>query len=165
MNWRSLVTKNMLRNLRRYLAYLLAATLAVTIFAMFTNFVDNPTVRDARVTSTARELLVVFRVIVALFAIFFVLYFHAALIRARNNEFGLFLTLGVTPRQIGRLIFYESLLMGLTALLTGVGLGIVCAYFFQRAMLAILALPVTIPFTVPATTIAETSIFFGMVFL
>ena len=165
MSWRSLVTKNMLRNLRRYLAYVLAATLAVMIFAMFTNFVDNPAVRDAGATSTARELLVVCRIIVALFAIFFVLYFHAALIRARNNEFGLILTLGVTPRQLGRLMFYESLLMGPSALLMGISLGIVCAYFFQRALLAILALPVTVPFTVSTSTIAVTSIFFGLVFL
>lgn len=106
MSWRNLITKNMLRNLRRYLGYLLAATLAVTIFAMFTGFVGNPAVQSGHVTQTARQLLVVFRVIVALFAIFFVFYFHAALIRARNKEFGLLLTLGVVPRQIGRLIFY-----------------------------------------------------------
>ncbi|HEX8033841.1 MAG TPA: FtsX-like permease family protein, partial [Ktedonobacterales bacterium] len=165
MDWRSLVTKNMLRNLRRYLGYMLAATLAVTVFAMFTNFVDNPAVRDARIASTAREMLVVFRVLVALFAIFFVFFFHAALIRARNNEFGLLLTLGVTPPQIGQLIFYESLLLGLLALLTGIGLGVVCAYFFQFAMAAILALPVTLPFAVPATTFVTTGIFFGIVFL
>jgi hypothetical protein len=165
MNWRDLVTKNMLRNLRRYLGYLLAATLAVTVFAMFTNFVDNPAVHDAPIASTARQTLVVFRVIVALFALFFVFYFHAALIRQRNREFGLFLTLGVTPRQIGRLIFYESLLIGLVALLAGIGLGIVCAYLFQLAMLALLALPLMIPFAIPSTTFITTGMFFGIVFL
>lgn len=165
MDWRSLVTKNMLRNLRRYLGYLLSATFAVTVFAMFTNFVDSPAVRDARIAATAREMLVVFRVIVALFAVFFVFYFHAALIRARNKEFGLLLTLGVTPRQIGRLIFYESLLIGLLALLAGIGLGIACGSLFQRAMLAILALTVNVPFAVPATTFLTTGIFFGIVFV
>lgn len=165
MSWRNLVSKNMLRNLRRYVGYLLAATLAVTVFAMFTNFVDNPAVRDAPIAQTASQMLVVFRVIVALFAIFFVFYFHAALIRARNKDFGLLLTLGVTPRQIGRLIFYESLLLGLAALLTGVGLGICCSYFFQQAMQAILALPVALPFAVPVTTFTSTGIFFGLIFL
>jgi hypothetical protein len=165
MNWRNLVIKNMLRNLRRYLGYVLAATLAVTVFAMFTNFVDNPAVRDAPITSTASEMLVVFRVFVALFALFFVFYFHAALIRARNKEFGLLLTLGVTPHQIGRLIFYESLLIGLLALLMGIGLGIIGAYFFQLALLALLALPGTLPFAVSSTTFTTTGIFFGIVFL
>ena len=165
MNWRDLVTKNMLRNLRRYLGYLLAATLAVMIFAMFTNFVDNPAVRSAPITRTASQMLVVCRVLVALFAVFFVFYFHAALIRARNKEFGLLLTLGVTPRQIGRLIFYESLLIGLFALLVGIALGIVGAYFFQLAMLALLALPATFPFAIPSTTFLTTGVFFGIVFL
>lgn len=165
MNWHNLVTKNILRNLRRYLGYLLAATLAVTVFAMFTNFVDNPAVRNGPITSAASEMLVVFRVFVALFALFFVFYFHAALIRARNKEFGLLLTLGVTPSQIGRLIFYESLLIGLFALLLGIVLGVVGAYFFQLAMLDILALPATLPFSVSATTFTTTGIFFGLVFL
>lgn len=165
MNWRNLATKNILRNLRRYLGYLLAATLAVTVFAMFTDFVDNPAVQHGHVTSTASELLIVFRVIVALFAIFFVFYFHAALIRARNKEFGLLLTLGVTPRQIGRLIFYESLLMDLVGLLAGIGLGIACSYFFLLAMEAILSIPGALPFAVPSTTFITTGIFFGIVFL
>lgn len=165
MNWRNLTLKNMLHNLRRYLGYLLAATLAVTVFAMFTAFVDNPAVQNGHVTSTASQLLVVFRVFVALFAIFFVFYFHAALIRSRNKEFGLLLTLGVTPRQIGRLIFYESLLMGLVALVAGIGLGILCSYFFLLAMEAILSIPGSLPFAVPATTFSVTGIFFGIVFL
>lgn len=165
MSWRKLITKNMLRNLRRYLSYLLAATLAVTVFAMFTNFVDNPAVRDAHMASVAREMLVVFRVLLALFAIFFVVYFHAGLLRSRNNEFGLLLTLGVSARQIGRLILYESLLMGLVALVAGIALGIVCAYVFQLAVLAMLSLPVTLPFTVSSTTLTTTAIFFGILFL
>lgn len=165
MSWRNLASKNILRNLRRYLSYLLAATLAVTVFAMFTAFVDNPAVQHGHVTQTASELLVVFRVFVALFAIFFIFYFHAALIRARNKEFGLLLTLGVTPRQIGRLIFYESLLMGLVALIAGIGLGIACSYFFLLAMAAILSLPDALPFAVPMTTFITTGIFFGIVFL
>lgn len=132
---------------------------------MFTAFVDNPAVQSGHVTQAASQLLVVFRVFVALFAIFFVFHFHAALIRARNKEPGLLLTLGVTPRQIGRLIFYESLLMGLIALMAGVGLGILCSYFFLLAMEAILALPASLPFSIPTTTFSVTSIFFGLVFL
>lgn len=165
MNWHNLATKNMLGNLRRYLSYILAATLAVMVFAMFTNFVDNPAVRAAPITETASQLLVVFRVLVALFALFFIFYFHAALIRSRNKEFGLLLTLGVTPRQIGRLIFYESLLIGLLALLVGIALGILCAYFFQLIMQAILALPVALPFAIPSSTFLTTGLFFGSVFL
>lgn len=165
MDWRSLVTKNLLRTLRRYLGYTLAATLAVTVFAMFTNFMDNPAVQDAQIASAARELLVICRVLVALFAAFFVFFFHAALIRARSNEFGLFLTLGVTPGQIGRLIFYESLLLGSFALLAGIGLGVVGAYVFQTIMVAILAIPNVISFAIPATTFVTTGSFFGALFL
>ena len=165
MNWRSLVARNLWGNLRRYLSYLLSATVAVAVFTMFTVFVENPVVRDGHITQAAGELIRVFRVMVALFAIFFVFYFHAALIRARHKEFGLLLTLGITPRQIGRLIFYESLLMGGLALLAGIGLGVLCSYFFLLAMGALLSLPNALPFAIPASALGATSIFFGAVFL
>ncbi|SRR5579875_1318445 len=165
MNWRNLLAKNMMRNQRRYLSYLLTATLAVTVFAMFTGFVDNPAVQHGHVTRTASELLSVCRVFVALFALFFIFYFHAALIRARNKEFGLLLTLGMTPRQIGRFISAESVLIGLVASIAGIGLGIIGLYFFLLAMGTILAIPGTLPFAVPATMVSTTGIFFGIVFL
>lgn len=165
MSWRSLVARNLWGNLRRYLSYLLSATVAVAVFTMFTIFVENPAVQHGHITQTAGELIRVFRVMVALFAIFFVFYFHAALIRARHKEFGLLLTLGITPRQMGRLIFYESLLMGGLALLAGLGLGVLCSYFFLLAMEMILALPNALPFAIPASALGATSIFFGDVFL
>lgn len=55
MNWLNLVLKNIRRTARRYLGYLLASAMAVTVFCMFTIFVDNPAVQQGYLTQTARE--------------------------------------------------------------------------------------------------------------
>ncbi len=165
MDWRSIIFKNTLRSLRRYLGYLLASAVAVTVFFMFAAFVDNPAVQHGYTTRTAAELLMICRVIVALFAVFFIFYFHAALIRMRNKEFGLLITLGVTPRHIGMMIFNESILIGISALIAGIVFGIGCTQVFLWAMSSILALPSTLPFALPVSALLTTLIFFGIVFL
>jgi hypothetical protein len=165
MNWRNLALKNIRRTARRYLGYLLASALAVTVFCMFTIFVDNPAVQKGYLTQTAREVLSVSRIVVALFAIFFVFSFHASLMRLRNKEIGLLITLGMLPRQVGRLIFAESLCIGLVALAAGLICGIGGSGLFLLAMDTILALPKTLPFVIPASAIWATMLFFGIVFL
>lgn len=165
MEWRSIALKNTWRNLRRYLGYLLASVVAVTVFCMFALFIDNTAVQHGYMTQTAGELAVVCRVVVALFAIFFIFYFHAALMRMRNKEFGLLLTLGMTQRQVGWLIFNESLLLGVCALGIGCLLGIPASALFLWIMGLILALPSTLPFMLSANAFEVTLIFFGLLFL
>ena len=165
MDWCSIALKNTWRSLRRYIGYLLASTVAVTIFCMFALFIDNTSVQHGYMTQTASELAVVCRVVVALFAIFFIFYFHAALMRMRNKEFGLLLTLGMTPRQVGWLIFNESLLLGVCALVMGCLLGIPASVLFLWIMGLILALPSTLPFILSANSFEVTLIFFGILFL
>ena len=165
MNWRNLALKNIRRTARRYLGYLLASALAVTVFCMFTIFVDNPAVQQGHLTQTAREVLSVSRIVVALFALFFVFSFHDSLMRLRNKEIGLLITVGMLPRQVGGLIFAESLCIGLIALVAGLVLGIGGSGLFLQAMETILALPGTLPFVIPASALWTTTLFFGIVFL
>ncbi|HET8842948.1 MAG TPA: ABC transporter permease, partial [Ktedonobacteraceae bacterium] len=165
MEWHSLVLKQLRRNLRRYLGYLLAGMLAVVIFSMFSVFVSNPGVQQGEMPGTARELLVVCRVIVALFAVFFIFYFHSMLIRLRNKEFGLLLTLGMRPGQIGRMIFLESLLIGFLALLGGCVLGGACSQLFLLAMSHLLALARPLPLGISPDSMVITLVFFSLIFL
>jgi hypothetical protein len=165
MDWRNLALKNIWRNMRRYLGYLLASTMAVTVFGMFFMFIFNPMVGSLTGLHDVAVVMVICVVIVALFAIFFIFYFHSALIRTRNKEFGLLMTLGMTPRQVGRLIFYESICIGLAALLLGLALGALCLQPFQIAMGAVLGLQNTIPFALSPYAILATAAFFGPVFL
>lgn len=165
MSWRSLSLKNSWGHARQYLGYWLASTVAVAVFCLFAVFVRNPTVETGVTIRTASELLAVCQVIVALFAVFFVFYFHAALIRSRSKEIGVLLTLGTRPRQIGWMIWSESLLIGGFALAAGIVTGIAGSLLFLRAMSAILALPQAIPFALPASALTTTAIFFGALFL
>ncbi len=165
MMWLRLTLKNGVRSAHRYVNYLTACTFAAMVFYMFSAFVLNPAVLDGYMTSTAKNLLGACQFIVIGFAVFFIFFFHSALLRLRSKEFGLFLTLGMTPKQIGRLIFVESLLLGFVATSTGMLLGILFSKLFFLILGAVLQLPQQIPFVIPTGSVVMTAVFFGVVFM
>lgn len=165
MDWHSLAVKNIRHTIRRYMSYLLASTMAVAVFNMFFLFLFNPTAQTLTGSKKVNIVMVLCIIAVALFALFFIFYFHASLMRVRNKEFGLLMTLGMTPRQVGRLIFYESICIGLTALVLGLLLGMLCLQPFQLAIGAILILQNSIPFIVEPQALLTTAGFFGAIFL
>jgi ABC-type antimicrobial peptide transport system permease subunit len=135
------------------------------VFFMFALFVNNPAVSHGYMHETAKLLLQICRWITIFFAIFFILFFHAALIRSRKKEFGLFLILGMQRSQVARLLFYESILLGGAAILIGMGLGLLFGKLFLLAMSNLLDLSVAIPFIVSGKSIISTLLLFGLVFL
>ncbi|MDQ0190031.1 ABC transporter permease [Alicyclobacillus cycloheptanicus] len=165
MTWTRLTLKNGFRSAHRYVNYITASAFSVMVFYMFSAFVMNPAVKQGYMTSTAKELLGACQYIIIVFAVFFIFFFHSALLRLRSKEFGLFITLGVTPRQIGRMIMVESLALGLVATGVGLLLGIVFSKLFLLALGAVLGLSQELPFVVPASAVLLTVIFFGIVFL
>ncbi|GCE26965.1 ABC transporter permease protein YxdM [Dictyobacter alpinus] len=165
MDWNSLALKNIWHNMRRYLSYLLSSTLSVMVFSMFFIFVFNSHIGSLSALQMVAVVMVICIFIIACFAIFFIFFFHASLIRVRNKEFGLLMTLGMTPGQIGRLIFLESICIGSVALILGMALGVLGTQPFFWAMQAVLGLPDAIPFELPMVALIITAIFFGLVFL
>lgn len=165
MEWRRLALKNGLRNARRYLGYLLSAALAATVFFMFALFTHNSYVVDGPMSSNARYIMEGFRYIVAGFAVVFIVFFHSSMMRYRTKEFGLFLTLGMTPVQVGMMIFLEGLMLGAVALGVGIGLGMLFGKMFLLAMGNILGVSEPIPFEAPRAVFTSTLGMFGTVFV
>lgn len=165
MTWRRLECKNLLHNARRYLGYMASSTCAVLVFFMFSSFTLNPHVKQGYMAAKARYVLGGCEYIILFFAVFFILFFHAALIRMRSREFALFRVLGMTPVQVWRTVFVESIVTGLVAIAAGIALGAMFLKLFLMAMGALLNLPVSIPFVLPVQSILLTVALFGAVFV
>lgn len=165
MMWLSCAFKNSVRSLRRYVNYLAACSFAVMIFYMFSAFVLNPAVHHGYMTHTAQQVLASCQFIVIVFAAFFIFFFHSGLLRLRSKEFGLLLTLGIIPKQMGRWIFFESLILGFVSIVSGMILGLLFSKLFLLTMAAALQLPHVIPFAVPPASVLLTAVFFAGLFL
>ena len=81
------------------------------------------------------------------------------------KEFGLLTMLGLTRRQLAWLILWENLLVAASALVLGLGLGLLFLKLFFMAISAMLRLPEELPFYAGAPVWIQTIAIFGSFFL
>jgi ABC-type antimicrobial peptide transport system permease subunit len=165
MTWRQLAFKNILHNARRYFGYISSSAMAVALYFMFACFTLNQDVEQAYMARYAKAVMGGCEYVIVVFAIFFILFFHAALIRARGKEFGLFRVIGMAPHQTWRNVFLESVILGAFAITAGLAIGTLFLKLFLMAMGSVLELTTPIRFAVPAAALVRTLLVFGIVLL
>ncbi|MHC8514576.1 FtsX-like permease family protein [Sporosarcina sp. ITBMC105] len=166
MNLYDVVLKNLKHNFGRYFIYIASLTFSVLIYFTFVSLQHNEQVADAfgredklgPVLTGASILLLVFIAI-------FVWYSNTFFIRNRKQEIGLYALVGGTKSEIGRMLFYENLLMSLLSLGVGIGLGQIFSVFFSMILLKIMGINIVVHFTVNVAPIVQTVFVFMLIML
>jgi putative ABC transport system permease protein len=104
-------------------------------------------------------------VVIALFAGIFIWYSNSFFIKRRKKEIALYSLMGVKKRQIGRMLFYENLLMGIIALGTGILLGSLLSKLFVMLLLQLMGFSINVKFSIQPQAIINTDIVFSILFL
>lgn len=163
---RRLAIQNVWRSRGRYLAYVGSAAFAVAIYFLYTTLAYHPTLKGgyfgANYVAIATQAAAI---VIAAFTFLFLLYSSGAFARFRMKEFGLLTMLGLTRRQLAWLILWENLLVAASALVLGLGLGLLFLKLFFMAISAMLRLPEELPFYAGAPVWIQTIAVFGSFFL
>ena len=121
--------KNMKKSFKDYAIYFLTLILGVAIFYMF-NSIDSQEAM-LQISKSTRdiiklmiELLGMVSVFVAVILGFLIVYANNFLIKRRKKEFGIYMTLGMGKSQISKILFLETLIVGIVSLVVGLTLGI-----------------------------------------
>ena len=120
--------KNIARSIKDYAIYFFTLILGVAIFYIF-NAIESQTVM-MNVSSSTYELIDLMNnmlsgvsVFVAFILGFLIIYANRFLMKRRNKEFGIYLTLGMSKRKISLILFFETLIVGVISLVVGLVLG------------------------------------------
>lgn len=120
---------NIVKSFKDYTIYFFTLILGVAIFYVF-NAIESQTVL-LNVTSSTSEIIGLMTdilsgvsVFVSFILGFLIIYASRFLIKRRNKEFGVYLTLGMSKRKISIILFIETLIIGLLSLIVGLGLGV-----------------------------------------
>jgi len=165
MTFRQFAFRNVSRNKRLYAGYFLSSLFTVMVFFTFSIFAYHPVLSGTTIHSNATFALSVSKWIIYVFSFFFVLYSMSTFLQSRKREFGLMIMQGMTTVQLRLMIFLENMIIGLFAVIGGVGLGLV----FSKAILLIgenvLTVHVKLPFYFPYKAIALTLFAFFILFI
>ena len=114
------------KNGRLYMPYIFTSILMIAVFYIMHLLGFSDMLRDFRGADTARQILGFGTFIMAFFGTIFLFYTQSTLIKSRLKEFGLYSVLGMNKKNLGRVIFFETLITWAISmaggLLAGVGL-------------------------------------------
>lgn len=128
--------KNITKSIKDYAIYFFTLILGVAIFYVF-NAIESQTVmmNVSKSTYSIIELMTNMlsgvSVFVSFILGFLIIYASRFLMKRRNKEFGIYLTLGMSKRKISIILFIETLIVGIVSLIVGLGVGFVLSQFMS----------------------------------
>lgn len=163
--------KNITKSMKDYTIYFFTLILGVAIFYVF-NAIDSQTVmlkvsgRTYEIIKLMTSILSAISVFVSFILGFLIIYASRFLIKRRNKEFAIYLTLGMSKRKISLILFFETLLIGLISLIIGLSLGVVLSQLMSILVANMFEADMTkFQFVFSQSACLKTLIYFGIMYL
>ena len=142
-----LALRNVRRQIRNYLIYFVTVALSIALMFAVNNLSYSNRVRQlAEISSDINAMFTMVTVLCCLVTALVLSYAAGFMLKLRKKEFGMYLTLGMTRRDIQTLFACETGLLSFFALVVGMGAGLV---IFQL-IVALFASIMEVPFSVSA---------------
>lgn len=120
--------RNVKRSIKDYSIYFLTLALGVCIFYIFNSLESQTIMMDLSQSKKSYVELIsktisAVSVFVSFVLGFLVIYANNFIIKRRNKEFGIYMTLGISKNKISFMLFYETLIIGILSLAVGIFIG------------------------------------------
>ena len=120
-----LAVTGILKNKEAYFPYLAASIFSVFIYFVFASILQNDIMRSLPKAEYILILMNIGLVLLGIILVPFLFYTNSFLIKRRKKELGLYSILGMEKYHIGIMMFYETVVIYLVAVVVGVIFGIV----------------------------------------
>ncbi|MCP1308730.1 ABC transporter permease [Paenibacillus tyrfis] len=159
-----LAGKNIRKNFTNYFLYFASMIFSIVIYFTFVSLKYDSTIlatSDAspKISSAFTGASAVLMIFVAIF----IWYSNAFFTRKRKKEVGLYSLLGVRKKQIGRMLFYENLMMGLFALVIGILLGSLLSRGFVTILMKVMGYDAMANFHISPQAVINTIVVFTVI--
>ena len=163
--------KNIKKSFKDYAIYFFTLIIGVAIFYVI-NAIDSQTVLLETKQSTydiielMTQTLSAVSVLVSFILGFLIIYASRFLIKRRNKEFAIYMTLGMGKRKISAILFIETITIGIISLIVGLGLGVLLSQLMSLLVANMFEADMTnFAFTFSKSALIKTIIYFGIMYL
>ena len=163
--------KNIKKSFKDYAIYFLTLILGVAIFYIFNSMDSQQAMLD--ISNSTREIIKLMlttlagvSVFVSLILGFLIVYANNFLIKRRKKEFGIYMTLGMGKGKISKILFIETLIIGIISL----GIGLIIGIFASQLMSVVVAKMfeanmTEYKFVFSQSAMIKTIVYFGIMYL
>lgn len=137
-----LALRNVKRQIHNYLIYFVTVVLSVALLFAVNNLSYSDRIRQlAEISNDINAMFNMVTVLSFLVTALVLSYATAFMLKLRKKEFGMYLTLGMTRRNIRTLFFCETWLLSGLALMVGMGVGLVIFQLIVALFVSIMEFP------------------------
>lgn len=163
--YRTLAWAGIKKNKKLYLPYILTCIGMVMMCYIVSFLSTSSIVGSIPGGNTMQSFLGMGFGVMCVFSVIFLFYTNSFLIRRRKKEFGLYNILGLGKKNLGLVLFLETLMVAAITITSGLFFGILFSKFAELGVVKLLGGEATFTFFVEYTSIAQTVILFAVIFL
>ena len=148
MSMLKLAFQNFKSSFKSYLSLIISLSFTIMILCNFMNLVDSGILNQLG-ESNARNVEIIIQVlsfVIGCFMLFFVWYSTNVFLTKRKREIGVYVFMGLSNQRIGKLYAIETIFIGLTSLILGIGFGALTSQLFMMILMRISEITVEIHF-------------------
>ncbi|MCW9132031.1 ABC transporter permease [Bacillus paramycoides] len=161
-----IVQRNIRRNFKEYILYFVSLTASIVIYFMFASLRYNAQIKKLMIDSvTVNDILQASKMLLIVFIAVFIIYSTNFFIKKRKKEIGLYSLLGITKKQIGTMLFFETIIMGIVALVMGVLIGSWSSKLALELLVSLMEMKVPVYFEFSIKSLIDTSVLFLAILL
>ena len=163
--------RNVKRSIKDYMIYFVTLIIGVSLFYMFNSIEGQDAVKNISkaneiVMDMLTDVLGYVSILVAFILAFLILFANRFLIKRRNKEFAVYLTLGMSKNKISFLLFFETVLIGIVSMFVGIILGILLAQLMGVLLIKLFEADMSdFIFTFSLAATKKTIIYFSIMYL
>lgn len=103
-------------------------------------------------------------IVIAVFSMIFLFYTNSFMIRQRYREFGLYNILGMNKQNIGKVMFYESIMVTVLSVISGLAAGIAFSKAAELVLLNLLNMEITYNLYIGITSLKQTTMVYVLIY-
>lgn len=165
MFYPKLAVRNLKKNGKMYLPYLLTCVLTIMMFYVMSAIGKNPGIQKMNGADSLQLMLSWSVGITWVFAGMFLFYTNSFLIKQRKKEFGLYQVLGMDKGNLSKMMIWESFITCFIALAVGLLLGLLLGKLMFLVLLKIIHFEVPLEFAIIPQSVLTTVALFTAIFL
>ena len=156
---------NLVKNKRFIVPYVLSTIFTIMSFYILSSlaFGDNLNKLPNGINAT-KQVLSLGIIVIAIFSTIFLFYTYSFLVKRRVKEFGLYAVLGMTKKQIAKILVLETIFIAITTIVVGIGLGILFDKLMLLVLLKLFSATVTFGFSITPIAVVFSVLLFGGIF-
>ena len=156
---------NLVKNKKFIIPYVLSAIFTIMSFYILSSlaFGDNLDKLPNGIDAT-KQVLSFGIIVIAIFSTIFLFYTYSFLVKRRVKEFGLYSVLGMTKKQIAKILVLETIFIAVTTIVLGIGLGIIFDKLMLLVLLKLFSAGVSFGFSITPIAIVFSVLLFGGIY-